>query len=210
MTINFYIMHIYGTVKEKTKRGSVEDVVENYLKLFPENLLSMREGVINLSKLSEQIKERNPGYNLISIRYALNQIRERQENSLFDENYVHELLIKSKISLQDKITVLTSRKPIDVNYISATYLSDSIVYVVDEMENGEIKSQSGISIERDVSALHIFSSKDIERVPGFVMRITERLFAESINILQLISCSNETLIIVNRKDAVKAYKALTF
>lgn len=194
----------------RVQRGNVENIVEKYFKLFPENLLSLREDVVNLSKLAEKIKIRFPDYNIISIRYALNQIKEKENLLGYGGNYVQELLVKSKISLQDKITVLTCIRPMNIDYLSATYLTDSIVYVIDEMKTGEIRSAPGISIERDVSALHILSSKEIERVPGFVMRITERLYSESINILQLISCSNETWIIVKRQEAVRAYEALTF
>ncbi len=194
----------------KVQRGNVQDVVDRYLKLFPENLLSLREGIVNLSKLAEKIKVKFPEYNVISIRYVLNQIKEKGDLVKYEGSYVHELLVKSKISLQDKITVLTTNKSMNIEFLSATYLTDLIVYVIDEMKTGEIKSTTGISIERDVSALHILSSKEIERVPGFVMRITERLFAESINILQLISCSNETWIILKKEEAVRAYEALTF
>ncbi len=40
------------------------------------------------------------------------------------------------------------------------------------------------------------------------MKINEKLFSAEINILQLISCSNETIVIVKRSDGIKAYEAL--
>lgn len=193
---------------ERRPRGSVEESVRNYLKLHPETYSFLKENVVNLSKVSRDINKRYSDLNISSIRYALNKIKEEMSTSKSDLKYVEELLMQSKVTLQDKITVLMSSKPLNVNHLSATYLTDSVVYIIDELKNGKRMEGGQITAERDVSAIHIFSPKEIERVPGFVMRITERLFSAGINILQLISCSNETIIVVRRIDGVKAYEAL--
>jgi len=44
-----------------------------------------------------------------------------------------------------------------------------------------------LRIHRDVSMIHVLSPRGIEKTPGFVMRITHKLFAMEINIIQLIS-----------------------
>jgi len=96
-----------------------------------------------------------------------------------------------------------------MKYISATYLEDSIVYIVDEMNSRIPEPSQVVRIHRDVSMIHILSPREIEKTPGFVMRITNKLFSMEINILQLISCSNETIIILSGKDATAAYQILT-
>ncbi|MCL4337032.1 MAG: hypothetical protein M1129_01835 [Candidatus Thermoplasmatota archaeon] len=45
--------------------------------------------------------------------------------------------------------------------------------------------------------------------PGFAMRITHKLYARGINILQLISCSNETILIMKKDVCVPAYEILS-
>ena len=57
--------------------------------------------------------------------------------------------------------------------------------------------------------IHIFSPGEIEVTPGFVIRITHKLYARGINILQLISCSNETILIMKKDVCVPAYEILS-
>ncbi|WP_337860691.1 aspartate kinase [Ferroplasma sp.] len=188
-------------------RGNVETMVKDYIRKNPELIISMRMGILNVSKLSRKIWQEEKGYNIISIRSALNKVL--TENDTVDTLHIDKLLSESKITLQDKIMVITVDKKLDnVNFLSATYLSDSIVYIVDETKNKKIDLPRNAVIEKNVSSLHIFSSMEILKTPGFVMKINERLFSYEINVLQLISCSNETIIIVNRKDAIRAYEAL--
>ncbi|WMT51579.1 MAG: aspartate kinase [Ferroplasma sp.] len=192
---------------ERIARGNVETMVRDYIKKNPELIISMRMGILNVSKLSRRISMEEKGYNIISIRSALNKIF--MENSAADTTHIDKLLSESKITLQDKIMVITVDKRIDsLNFLSATYLTDSIVYIVDETKNKKIDLPKSAVVERNVSSLHIFSSMEIVKTPGFVMKINERLFSYEINVLQLISCSNETIIIINRKDAIRAYEAL--
>ncbi len=189
-------------------RGSVESYVRKYLKSHMDAYSMLKSGAANISRLSRKVKEEFPDLSLSSIRYSLAKIMEEPSGSRSDLLRVDKLIAQSKITLQDKITVLTSRAPLHIKYISATFLTDSVVYIVDETKESKHLNDPNIVAERDVSLLHIFSSKDIEKVPGFVMRITERFFSASINILQLISCANETIIVVRKSDGIRAYESL--
>ena len=71
----------------------------------PELIISMRMGILNVSKLSRRIAMEEKGYNIISIRSALNKIF--MENSTADTTHIDKLLSESKITLQDKIMVIT-------------------------------------------------------------------------------------------------------
>jgi len=192
----------------RKNRGSVENTVRNYLRSNMNAYSMLKSGAANISKLSRDIRREHADLSISSIRYSLNKIMAEPSGNKSDLSKVDRLIAQSKITLQDKITVLTANSPARVNYISATYLTDSVVYIVDETKEGRHLNEPEIVAERDVSLLHIFSSRDIEKVPGFVMRITERLFSAGINILQLISCANETIIVVRKSDGIKAYEAL--
>lgn len=189
-------------------RETVEVRVSRFLSENPDLLLSLREGVVNVSKLAQLIMKENRDLNPISVRAALNRLR-TSNKSFSGKNSADTLLKKSKVSLQDKICVVTSRSAQNMKHISVTYLQDSIVYIVDEMNSTISESSHGIRVDRDVSMIHILSPKEIEKTPGFVMRITHKLFARGVNILQLISCSNETIIILAKKDSTTAYQILT-
>lgn len=189
-------------------RETVEVRVSRFLSENPDLLLSLREGVVNVSKLAQLIMKENRDLNPISVRAALNRLR-TSNKSFSGKNSADTLLKKSKVSLQDKICVVTSRSAQNMKHISVTYLQDSIVYIVDEMNSTIPETSHGIRVDRDVSMIHILSPKVIEKTPGFVMRITHKLFARGVNILQLISCSNETIIILAKKDSTTAYQILT-
>ncbi len=192
----------------KTVKDTVESRVVRFLLENPDYMLSLKTGIVNISKLADLVLKEKKGLNPISVRAALNRVKSKLDEEP-GKTRADDLLKKSKISLQDKICVLTSKTPLAMKYISATHLHDSIVYIIDEIESRIPSATSNIAIDRDVSMIHIFSSKEIEKTPGFVMRITHKLFARGINILQLISCSNETILILNKKDSTLAYEVLT-
>ena len=194
--------------KDTKEKVTVESRVSRFLTENPDYMLSLRYDVVNVSKLAMLILKENADLNPISVRAALNRFK-RKGNGETGKIKADDLLKKSKISLQDKICVVTSKTPLTMKYISATYLQDNIVYIVDEMKTKIPEASQNIIIEADVSMIHILSSKEIERTHGFVMRITNKLFARGVNILQLISCSNETIIILNKKDSTLAYEILT-
>ena len=194
-----------SSIKEKV---TVASSVSRFLTENPDLMLSLKAGIVNVSKLAHLILRENSELNPISVRAALNRLKSGA-NSEIGKTRADYLLKKSKISLQDKICVVTSKIPQNMKYISATYLQDNIVYIADEINNRIPQESVGILVDRDVSMIHIFSSTEIEKTPGFVMRITHKLFARGVNILQLISCSNETIIILNKKDSTLAYETLT-
>lgn len=195
-------------VKNDGKSQSVEEIVNIYLLENPELSLALNQGVANVSQLAKNIIKARPGLNSISVRAALNRIRERK-NGVPHKDRADELLRRSKISLQDKVSVVKSTKILQIRYISATFLENSVVYIVDEMNQKLPAESEGVSIDSHVSMIHIYSPKDIEVTPGFVMRITHKLYARGINILQLISCSNETILILKKDVCVPAYEILS-
>ncbi len=199
---------LYIMKQKRLRRGNVETAVRSYLKRNPEIVISLRMGIVNISKLARKMYNEMPNYNLISIRSALNKLF--LENSGEDfTSHIDKLIAESKITLQDKIMVITiNRKLENLNYVSATYLTDSIVYIIDETKNKISEIPKNALIEKNVSSIHIFSSPEIIKTPGFVMKINEKLFSSEINVLQLISCSNETIIIVKRSEGIKAYESL--
>lgn len=195
-------------VKSGGRNQSVEEIVSTYLLENPEITLALHQGIANISQLSKNIIRARPGLNEISVRSALNRIKERDRGSS-KKDKADDLLRKSKISLQDKISVLKSPRILQIKYISATFLENSVVYIVDEMNQKLPKEVDGVSVDSNVSMIHIYSPRDIEFTPGFVMRITHKLYARGINILQLISCSNETILILNKDASISAYEILS-
>lgn len=186
----------------------VEEAVQIYLMENPEILLALTQNIVNISGLSNLICSENRQLNPISVRAALIRMKERRGGANSKEK-ADNLLRRSKISLQDKISVVSSHLPLHLKYISATFLAGSVVYIVDEMEQKLPPASDEISVDSHVSMIHIHSPGEIESTPGFMMRITHKLYARGINILQLISCSNETILILKKDACIAAYEILS-
>ena len=186
----------------------VEKAVQIYLMENPEIFMALEQNLLNISKLSKNITEENRQLNPISVRAALIRMRERKIG-VRTKNKADELLRRSKISLQDKISVINAKKPFHLKYISATFLEGSVVYIVDEMEQKLPQENEEVNVDSHVSMIDIYSPSEIESTPGFIMRITHKLYARGINILQLISCSNETILILKKEFCLPAYEILS-
>lgn len=195
-------------INDPGRSKDVEEAVAIFLRENPEISLALGQGIVNVSRLASMITSSKKELNQISVRAALIRAKERKRtNQLKSE--ADSLLRKSKISLQDKVSVVNSRKPLQLKYISATFLENSVVYIVDEMVQKLPNESENIMVDSHVSMIHIFSPPEIETTPGFIMRITHKLFARGINILQLISCSNETILILKKEVCIAAYEILS-
>lgn len=191
---------------DRKLKGSVEEKTLEYLRKRPEIYMALSTGIVNLNGLAALISKYNDGMNQLSIRSVLQKMI--REGLVTDyRKSTDDLLKRSKVTLQDKVSVITSRRKIDIDFLSVTFLTDSVVYIVDETRAKNIPKDA--LIERNVSLIHIFSPPEIVTTPGFAMNVVQRIYAANVNILQLISCSNETMIVVNRDDAIRAYSALT-
>lgn len=192
----------------ETGPRDVEESVQIYLRENPEIFLALNQAIVNITRLSRIISSENRQLNPISVRAALMRARERG-TGIYSKEKADDLLRRSKISLQDKVSVISARKPLHLKYISATFLEGSVVYIVDEMNQKLPQETDDISVDSHVSMIHIFSPIEIEYTPGFIMRITHKLYARGINILQLISCSNETILILKKEACIAAYEILS-
>ncbi|WP_010917184.1 hypothetical protein [Thermoplasma volcanium] len=191
---------------KRSGKGDVERKVLEYVSLRPEVYLTFRDGLLNLNALAKMISEKYTNLNPLSVRASLQKLLQQAGFKDY-RKYTDDLLRKSKIVLQDKVTVITSRHKVDVDYLSATFLTDSVVYIIDESRTKTVPKD--VQVQRDVSLIHIFSPPEIVSTPGFALNVVERVYSMGINIIQLISCSNETMIVLKREDSIPAYKSLT-
>ena len=134
---------------------SVEEAVQIYLRENPEIFMALEQNLLNISKLSKNITEENRQLNPISVRAALIRMNDRKIG-VRAKNKADELLRKSKISLQDKVSVVNAKKPLHLKYISATFLEGSVVYIVDEMEQKLPQESEEVSVDSHVSMIHIY------------------------------------------------------
>lgn len=78
---------------------------------------------------------------------------------------------------------------------------------VEAVLNG-LREPEVIRVIRGQAALVLISPLEVEETPGFISYVTSLLSARGINITEILSCYSDTVIVLNREDALKAYQVV--
>ncbi|MBI4177709.1 MAG: hypothetical protein HY516_05095 [Candidatus Aenigmarchaeota archaeon] len=162
-------------------------------------------GIVNYSALARRI-QKEIGGNVETIKVAL--LREGASAVKFtgyDEEKVRSLLKNSRMSLQDNTAVVISEDKLNIPRLISIEITANNIYIVDQtkLEVGETKR---IRIVRDLVALVINSPERLEKTPGVIAFLAQYFASQNINIRELISCYTDTVIVLDRKDASKAFE----
>lgn len=190
---------------------SISDIVRVYLKNKPYTLEALDKDIVNYSALARIIQNDLGIKNYHAIKAALRRYAEELRESDRDiEKHAMSLLKHSKITIQSGVSVVVSTQDVDVETSGKIKLSDYFVYLVyDERELKALKKSKGtIKVQENSSAIIIHSEERLEALPGFVAFIASLLAEQNINIIEFISCYTETLLVVNRSDALKSHELL--
>lgn len=213
------------------KRKSISKIVEEVLKNHPSVLDCLNLGVINYtalarSFLSEVEKTLGGKATLESVKISL--IRLSKSNSVKNVSYelkIKKVLAHSVLRIESDVVVLdvdkyavVSRinellsKVLNARFFQLTQSTKTWTLVVSREHIDVVKEVIGkhsiINKVEDQSAIILISPKDIIVTPGVIAYITTLLFREGINITQLISCYTDTIFILDKETALKAYKVL--
>ena len=189
-------------------RTSTATIVREMLKRKPYVRYALEQNIANMSAVARLIQKDIKNTNIEAIKAAL--IRETHKLSYkrkIRDEIVIDILKNSKILIQDKISVVTSERKVDLSYLVMAKLSDSFVYIVDQTKIPRIKEE-GLVLSRDLNAVFISSVENIGEIPGFIAFLTNILASEDINIKEFISCHTDTVIILTQEDAIKAFTIL--
>jgi hypothetical protein len=198
----------------------------------PSIIDGLRQGVINFSALAEMIKGQvmeivgRQSVNVDSIKMALMRYAEelKSKKKLLEEQ-ITEVIAKSILELKNDVAVLTvDQKNFIVRFdqifkslnsfrfLQLTQGNETFTVVTDLQSKEkivEVVGQKSIILEiEDQSVIVIISPHQIIEVPGVIAYITDLLSTNGVNITQIISCYTDTLLIVDRKDALRAYQIL--
>lgn len=187
---------------------SIAKRVRETIQMRPSILDALKMRVVNYSALARRLKEEMGQGSVEAIKAAVIRIGEElaSERDLQEERILS-ILRESKVRLQDKIAVIISPEMLEVPYLVAAYLTDSYVYVVDQTRlKGGLPRNARVT--SNLVALILISPPRVERTPGFVAFITQLLAGRNINIVEFISCSTNTVIVLEPKDALKAFSLL--
>jgi len=191
---------------DKTK--SVAQLVRDTIRMRPSIMDGLKMGIVNYSALARMLHSEVDSGSVEAMKAAIIRVSEElsTERGLQEER-VLSILRESKVRLQDKIAVIISPKMLEIPYLVTAYLTDSYVYMVDQTKiMGPLPGYAQVT--SNLVALILISPPRLEETPGFVAFITQLLASREINIVEFISCSTNTVIVLDSKAALTAFSLL--
>ena len=187
---------------------SVAKMVREAIQMRPSLLDALKMGIVNYSALARMLQDEIGEGSTEAVKAAVIRIAEDLSNERhLQEEEVRSILKESKVRLQDKIAVLISSIKLDIPYIFTAYLTDSYVYIVDQTTLKK-ETTDQVQVMSNLVALVLLSPDRVETTPGFVAFITQLIGSRDINIIEFISCFTNTVIVLDAKDALKAFSLL--
>ncbi|UCD44858.1 MAG: ACT domain-containing protein [Candidatus Bathyarchaeota archaeon] len=191
---------------DRTK--SVAQLVRETIQMRPSITDALKMQIVNYSALARMLQTEIGEGSLEAVKAAIIRVSEELETEKgLQEEKVLSILRKSVVRLQDKIAVIISPKELEIPYIVTAYLTDSYVYVVDQTLLKE-KPLEFAQLNSNLVALILISPPVVESTPGFVAFLSSLLSSREINIVEFISCSTNTVIVLDQKDALTAFSLL--
>jgi aspartokinase len=218
-----------ATSEERSVASSVKEVVLYHPSLSDCLVMDL----LNYSAAADYLKNevekslRKKGVSSDAIKMALIRLREdiRKEPTVISETKVIDIIRKSKLELKNEIVVLTvgtdsfrdnmmevvqamdkSRfMQLTQGISSVTIALDSDLY---ERLKGIFERSDTKDVMLDQSAIIILSPGEIIETAGVISYIVSSLAKRGVNITQIMSCYTDTILIVDRKQALEAYSLL--
>jgi aspartokinase len=182
--------------------------VRNHLRNKPYLLEALEKGIVNLSELSRQIQEELKIDNTSAVKAALRRFSEElQKHKQKREEKVLQILKRSGIAVYDRKSVMITSKEINTKNGMKVDLLGKFVYLLDR---GDVPERINTLVKHDnCTMIVVHSPEELEATPGVVAFLTALLAEQNVNIIEFISCWTETIIVVEKKDSLKAYEVLS-
>ena len=112
-------------------------------------------------------------------------------------------------SVQEIVLAQTADAAKEINAKNAMKvdLLGKFVYL---LEKSDLPERLNVLVRHDkCTMIVIHSPEELEATPGVVAFLTTLLAEQNVNIIEFISCWTETIIVVEKKDSLKAYEVLS-
>ena len=187
---------------------TVAQNVRNHLRNKPYLLEALEKGIVNLSELSRQIQGELKTDDTSAIKAALRRYSEElQKHKQKREEKVLQLLNRSSIAVYDRKSVIITGKEIGSKTGMKVDLLGKFVYLLDR---SELPERITALVKHDnCTMIVIHSPEELEATPGVVAFLATLLAEQNVNIVEFISCWTETIMVVEKKDSLKAYDVLS-
>jgi len=184
---------------------------------------AIRLGIANCSAIAKNLSHKVGGsedaLKMAVLRYSRDACKNYEEESIG----IAGVLSQTKITLISNVCVLVfERSP--TTHAAANNLggddeiysilaSQKVILVMTSDENeGYVVDKLGreniIQKSPGLCMLRLTSPSRIENVPGVIAHVLDQLAQHGINIVDLYSCYTDTNLVIERKDALKAFELL--
>jgi hypothetical protein len=182
--------------------------VRSYLRNKPYLLEALEKGIVNLSELSRQIQEELKTNNTSAVKAALRRFAEElQRHKQKREEKVLQILKRSSMAVYDRKSVMITNREIDAKNALKVDLMNKHVYLLDRSDMPE--RINALVKHDDCAMIVVHSPEELEATPGVVAFLATLLAEQNVNIIEFISCWTETIMVVEKKDSLKAYEVLS-
>ncbi|HIH71966.1 MAG: hypothetical protein XD43_0930 [Thermococcales archaeon 44_46] len=207
------------------EKKSIMEIVREEIMRRPVIQECIRLGIVNYSALARLlIGELGLAFSVPAVKMALIRLGEelKGEKSVL-ESRVRKVIGGSIIELQSDVSVVTLPKEGvsgimekisaimgESRFFQLTQGRETFTVVISSEDEEKVLSlaRDVIEILREQTALTIVSPEGIISTPGVVAFMASALSLNGINITQVISCYKDTIFVIDRRDAPRAYQLL--
>jgi len=210
---------------------SIAEATRRVINRRPSLLDALKLKVLNYVALANLIKKdveeivgrevKIEAIKIALLRYS----KELSKHQEILEEKISDIIADTVLELKNDVSVVVVRSYALINkfnqiasklnntrFFQITQGTDIFTIIVDEHRLDEmlkiIGKENIVIIIKNQSALVLRSPKEIIYTPGVVAYITGILAQNGVNITQIMSCHTDTIIIIDREDALQAYSIL--
>lgn len=216
-----------GQKESEIGQKTIAEQVEDYLDTHPVARNALQQGLVNYSALSRQIQKyigttKNFEAVLISVRRNAEKLIKARVDL---ETKIKKILAESNFEVRTKIAVLTfpnethilrvlgslipelSSEKIYFNFIQG---STSVTFIIEQKYLEKIKKVENYvgKLKKNLAEIIIKSPAVIENVPGVDAVILNTFAEHGINIFEVMSCSTDTILIIDPAELASAIHVL--
>jgi fucose 4-O-acetylase-like acetyltransferase len=193
--------------------SSVSDMVRVYLKNRPYALEALSSGIVNYSSLARALKSELNVSSVYAVKAAIVRYAEQLSNDKYTiEDKALSVLKDNRLTLLNCMNVVITDREVGLNGDVVAKIGSLYIYLTDtEVRQITIKKikNSIIKLHENCSVILVSSTQKLEDVPGVVAFLTSVFAEQRINVIELISCYTETILVVKKDDALRSYELLS-
>lgn len=194
---------------------STSEIVKQYIQKRPSLYESLEKDIVNYSALArliaKELRERSgKDRSVTSIKMALIRNRDlliKEKNK--ERKDIEKIYGDTTVEIKDKVCVVHSKSNLDLSPLVYSKTKSGYTYIVEENEVTQLNKLNTIKMKENQCLITLKSTFEVEEVLGVLGHILSSLAGRHVNTTEIISCREDTHIVVNRKDAPKAFEAIS-